>query len=76
MKPILQVDDNGRVIPTMAKRIKSRDLPRNAEFLKMKFVVYKHIWENIHDKKVVNDKGLIIEPFALELSDMYADLGK
>ncbi|KAI8327640.1 hypothetical protein BD560DRAFT_336127 [Blakeslea trispora] len=76
IKPIWQVDDDGNVIRSAAKKVKTREFPRNREFVKMKFIVYKHIWEHIGDSKVVNQKNLTVEPFALELSDMYADLGK
>ena len=76
IKPNFQVDDDGNVIRTAARRIKAREFPRNRKFVKMKFVVYKHIWEHIRDARVVNQRNLVAEPFALELSDMYADLGK
>ncbi|KAI8332183.1 hypothetical protein BD560DRAFT_341301 [Blakeslea trispora] len=76
IKPIWQVDDDGNVIRSAAKKVKTREFPRNREFVKMKFIVYKHIWEHIGESKVVNQKNLTVEPFALELSDMYADLGK
>ncbi|KAG0744629.1 hypothetical protein G6F37_013227 [Rhizopus arrhizus] len=60
VRPILQVDDDGLVITTQAKKIRSRDFPKTLNFLKMKFIVYK---------------GLNVEAFALHLSDMYEDLG-
>ncbi|KAG1398037.1 hypothetical protein G6F58_011408 [Rhizopus delemar] len=59
VRPILQVDDDGLVITTQAKKIRSRDFPKTLNFLKMKFIVYK---------------GLNVEAFALHLSDMYEDL--
>ncbi|KAG1037782.1 hypothetical protein G6F43_012787 [Rhizopus delemar] len=59
VRPILQVDDDGLVITTEARRIRTRDFSRNMNFLKMKFIVYK---------------GLNVEAFALQLSDMYEDL--
>lgn len=75
-KPILQVDEDGMVIPTQARRIKIRDFAKTHQFLKIKFVVYKHVWENIGDTNMVINRGLNVEAFALQLSDMYEDLGK
>lgn len=75
VRPILQVDDDGLVITTEARRIRTRDFSRNMNFLKMKFIVYKYVWENIHNSDVVFNRGLNVEAFALQLSDMYEDLG-
>lgn len=75
-KPIIQVDDDGEIIPTLAKRVRTKEFQRTHQFLKMKFVVYKHVWENIQDQNVVINRGLNSEAFALQLSDMYEDLGK
>jgi len=75
VRPILQVDDDGLVITTQAKKIRSRDFPKTLNFLKMKFIVYKYVWENIHDSDIVFNRGLNVEAFALHLSDMYEDLG-
>ncbi|KAI7868387.1 uncharacterized protein EV154DRAFT_540880 [Mucor mucedo] len=73
-KPIIQVDDDGEIIPTLAKRVRTKEFQRTHQFLKMKFVVYKHVWENIQDQNVVINRGLNSEAFALQLSDMYEDL--
>lgn len=39
-KPIIQVDDDGEIIPTLAKRVRTKEFQRTHQFLKMKFVVY------------------------------------
>lgn len=75
VRPVFQVDDDGMVISTFARRIKVKDFPRTSQFLKMKFIVFKHVWEHINDSDVVINRGLNVEAFALQLSDMYEDLG-
>ncbi|KAG1450740.1 hypothetical protein G6F46_009366 [Rhizopus delemar] len=60
VRPIFQVDDDGLVITTETRRIRTRDFPRTINFLKMKFIVYK---------------DLNVEAFDLQLSDMYEGLG-
>ncbi|KAG1459166.1 hypothetical protein G6F46_013083 [Rhizopus delemar] len=55
IRPILQVDDDGLVITTETRRIRTRDFPRTMNFLKMKLIVYK---------------GLNVEAFDLQLGEM------
>lgn len=76
VRPILQVDDEGAVIPSLARRVRTKEFQRTHQFLKMKFVVYKHVWEHIQDQNIVINRGLNVEAFALQLSDMYEELGK
>lgn len=52
-----------------------KDFPRMSQFLKMKFIVFKHVWEHINGNKFVINRGLSVEAFALQLGDMYEDLG-
>lgn len=75
-RPILQVGDDGLVVATLARRIRSKDIPKAHQLLKVKFVVYKHVWEHIDDRNMVINRGLNLEAFALQLSDMYEELGK
>lgn len=43
-------------------------------FLKMKLIVYKYAWENIHNSDIVFNRGLNVEAFDLQLGEMYEDL--
>ena len=75
VRPILQVSDDGHVIPTQAQRIRVRDFDRRQRFYKLKFMVYKYVWENIDEDFVTLSDGSSIDTFATEVSRMYTDLG-
>jgi hypothetical protein len=74
VRPVFQVDDDGMVISTLARIIKVKDFPRMSQFFKMKFIVFKYVWEHINDNEVVISRYLSVEALALQLSDMYEDL--
>lgn len=75
VRPVFQVDDDGMVISTLARIIKVKDFPRMSQFFKMKFIVFKHVWEHINENEVVISRYLNVEALALQLSDMYEGLG-
>lgn len=75
VRPLVNIDEEGNVIGTTARRIDTHLFERSHRFLKFKFIVYKYVWEHIHDEDVVMNRGLNVEAFALQLSDMYEDLG-
>ncbi|OBZ82262.1 hypothetical protein A0J61_09688 [Choanephora cucurbitarum] len=74
VRPILQVSDDGHVIPAQAQRIRVRDFDRRQRFYKLKFMVYKYVWENIDEDFVTLSDGSSIDTFATEVSRMYTDL--
>ena len=76
VRPILQVSEDGQVIPTQAQRIRTRKFPRTQRFYKLKFMVYKYVWENIEEDFVYMSNGSSVDTFATEVSRMYDDLGK
>ncbi|KAI9325625.1 hypothetical protein BD770DRAFT_355443 [Pilaira anomala] len=71
VRPLVNLDEEGKVIGTTAPRIDTHLFERNHRFLKLKYIVYKYGWEHIHDEDVVMNRGLNVEAFALQLSDMY-----
>lgn len=73
-RPLPNIDDDGNVIATTATRIRTKDY-KNMRLLKMKFIIYKYVWERITNDEIVISRGLNIETFALQLIDMYDDLG-
>ncbi|KAG1302383.1 hypothetical protein G6F60_008125 [Rhizopus arrhizus] len=70
VRPVFQVDDDGMVISTLARIIKMKDFPRMSQFFKMKFIVFKHVWEHINENEVVISRYLNVEALALQLSDI------
>lgn len=70
------VDDWPDNLEAVTLKIRNSIKRRTFKFLKMKYIVYKYVWENINDAEVVMSRGLNIEAFALQLSDMYEHLGK
>ncbi|KAI9364547.1 hypothetical protein BD770DRAFT_313774 [Pilaira anomala] len=75
VRPLANLDEEGHVIGTTARRIRAREFDRTHRFLKMKFIVYKYVFEHINDEETVMNRGLNVETFALQLSDMYENLG-
>lgn len=76
IRPLPNVDEEGTVLPTLATKVRLRDFQRSQQFLKMKYIVYKYVWENIDNNTIVTGRGDNIDAFALEVSSMYEDLGK
>ena len=76
VKLILQVSEDGQVIPTQAQRIRTREFPWTQRFYKPKFIVYKYVWETIDEDCVYMSNGGSVDTFATEFSRMYDDPGK
>lgn len=75
VRPLVNMDEDGNVIGTTARRVSVQDFERSHLFLKLKFIVYKYVWEHINDEDIVINRGLNVETFALQVSDMYETLG-
>lgn len=78
VRPLINIDDEGEVIPSNAVRMKEKDYSEiDNQFLKLNYSIYKWVFENIDNPKIVsNAKDLNIESFALQLHDMHEDLGE
>lgn len=69
------VDNDGNVIRTLATRVRVKDFPCYQLFKKMKYIIYKYVWENVSNEQMVIGCGLNVETLALEVNDMYENLG-
>lgn len=76
VRPLPMVDEEGNLIPTLATRVRVRDFPRDQGFLKMKFIIFKYVLENIDNQEKVAGRGDNIDKFAGQVSDMYVNLRK
>ncbi|KAF1807245.1 hypothetical protein FB192DRAFT_1273576 [Mucor lusitanicus] len=70
----LTTDDN-EIIPSRATRM-SADRFDNELNVKLKYMIFKYVWQNIDDENVVQQQRLNKELFAHHLSDMHEDFCK
>lgn len=75
-RPLPNLDDDGKIIGTTATKIRVRDLEKNHKFLKLKYILYKYVFENIYNEDMVMGKGLNVEAFATQLNTSYEKLGE
>lgn len=75
-RPLPTLDDDGNIIGTTATKIRVRDLEKNHKFLKLKYILYKYVFENIYNEDMVMGKGLNVEAFATQLNTSYEKLGE
>jgi len=74
-RPIYTVSDDGVVKKTSAERVSVAEFKPKVKFLKLKFMLYMHVWMNIDDEDVVKKKRSNSDAFVEYISDMYEDLG-
>jgi hypothetical protein len=63
IRPLPVLDENNNIIPV------------DREFKKLKYAIYKYVFENIKNERIVAQRNLNIEAFALNLFDMHEELG-
>ncbi|KAG0739088.1 hypothetical protein G6F57_006745 [Rhizopus arrhizus] len=63
IRPLPVLNENNNIIPV------------DREFKKLKYAIHKYIFENIKNERVVAQRNLNIEAFALNLFDMHEELG-
>ncbi|KAI7895427.1 uncharacterized protein EV154DRAFT_495917 [Mucor mucedo] len=73
-RPLPTLDDDGNIIGTTATKIRVRDLEKNHKFPKLKYILYKYVFENIYNEDMVMGKGLNVEAFATQLNTSYEKL--
>ena len=76
VRPIRQVTEDGDVVPNAAFFVDSSDYSLDHPFFKLKFMIHKHVWENINDTQLVMFRGTTQEIFAVSLAEQYDNLGK
>lgn len=73
VRPYPDVDDDNNLIYTDAIRMVA-DHYDNKAAVKIRYMLYKYVWEQIDNEDVVLQKDLVKESFALHLSDLHDDL--
>ncbi|KAG2191492.1 hypothetical protein INT47_013067 [Mucor saturninus] len=73
-RPLATLDDDRKIIGTTATKIRVRDLEKNHKFLKLKFILYKYVFENIYNEDMVMGKGFNVKAFATQLNTSYEKL--
>ncbi|CAO0802404.1 unnamed protein product [Mucor circinelloides] len=71
--PYANLTENNEIIPSRARRMQA-DRFDNETNLKLKYMIYKYVWQNIDDENVVQQQRLNKEVFAHHLSDLHEDL--
>ncbi|KAI8639033.1 hypothetical protein BD408DRAFT_350734 [Parasitella parasitica] len=73
VRPYANVDDNNEIIPSEAIRMLA-DNYDNDSMLKLRYMMYKFVWQNVDDEHHVRQDKLNKEPLAHYLSDLHEDL--
>lgn len=75
VRPYPNVDDNNNLIPSEAVRM-TADKYDNKKLHKLKYMLYRYVWENIENEDMVEQEKLVKDSFAIYLSDLHDDLCK
>jgi len=75
VRPYANLTENNEILPSRAIRT-SADRFDNELNLKLKYMIYKYVWQNIDDENVVQQQRLNKELFDYHLSDFHEDLCK
>lgn len=75
VRPYPNVDDDNNLIPSDAKRMHADEYDNRAN-LKLKYMIYKYVWQNIDNEEIVEQEKLVKESFARYFSDLHDDLCK
>ncbi|KAG1089693.1 hypothetical protein G6F42_019910 [Rhizopus arrhizus] len=73
VRPYANLTENNEILPSRAIRT-SADRFDNELNLKLKYMIYKYVWQNIDDENVVQQQRLNKELFAHHLSNLHEDL--
>ncbi|CEP08535.1 hypothetical protein [Parasitella parasitica] len=73
VRPYPNVDDDNNLIPSTARRMHA-DSYDNKKLLKLKYMIYKYVWQNIDNEDVVIQDKLVKESFAHYFSDLHDEL--
>ncbi|KAG1114520.1 hypothetical protein G6F42_014163 [Rhizopus arrhizus] len=73
VRPYPNVDDNNNLIPSEAVRM-TADKYDNKKLHKLKYMLYRYVWENIENEDMVEQEKLVKDSFAIYLSDLHDDL--
>ncbi|GAN02570.1 hypothetical protein MAM1_0024d02014 [Mucor ambiguus] len=71
--PFPNVDEDNNLIPSEAIRMVA-DNYDNKEAPKLKYMIYRYVWENLDNEEMVDPEKVVKESFARYLSDMHDDL--
>ena len=76
IQPIWEVDFMGNVMGYGADDgctpINDETAPLTREYLKLKFIIFKYVWENWANERLARKNEMLMEPF----ESLYEDLGK
>lgn len=56
--------------------INEETAPLTREYLKLKFIIFKYVWENWDNERLIRKNENLREPFSDYLESLYEDLGK
>ncbi|KAG1033385.1 hypothetical protein G6F43_013580 [Rhizopus delemar] len=74
VKPLPRFDEENNIIQTEAKKVRESDFSPEREFKKLKYAIHKYVFENITNERIVSQRNLNIETFALNLFDLHEEL--
>lgn len=75
VRPYVNVGDDDVIIPSEAIRMHA-DNYDNDKMVKLKYLLFKYVWQNIRDERFVKQEKLVTEPLAHLLSDLHDELCK
>ena len=75
IRPIFRQEDDGTIRKTEATMVEE-DVGTSNEPLKLKFILYKYVFENWEDETKVNPRRVFKENFARQLQNMFDALRK
>jgi hypothetical protein len=75
VRPYANIDEDNNIIPSKAIRMTAEDYD-NDRLVKLRYIIYKYVWQNIDNENIVRQEKLNKEPFAHYLSDLHDDLCK
>ena len=78
--PIREVDFQGNISGFGQEHgcypVNEENAPPNREYSKLKFIIFRYVWENWSNETLVRRREALREPFTDYLEGLYDDLGK